>query len=1081
MVLSDISIRRPVFATVLNIVIVLIGIVAYQRLQLREYPNIDVPTISVETTWRGASAEIMETQVTKILEDSISGIEGVDYITSTTRAESSAVNVTFKLSIDPDNAAADVRDRVGRVRGQLPDEVDDPIIAKTQADATPIIYLALASESVDDMALTDVADRVVQDRLQTLPGVASAEIFGARRYAMRIWIDAQKLAGFGLTPEDINAALLSQNLEVPGGRIEGNNREFTVMTETDLRTPEQFSAIILKEGSDYLVRLGDVARVELGPEDKRVVTRHNDRPAVAIGIVKQSTANPLDVSNEVKKAMEAINPILPAGVSLTVAYDSTVFISASIESVYRTIAEAIFFVAIVIFVFLRSVRASVIPLITIPISLMGGLMLLFLLGFSLNTLTLLAFVLAIGLVVDDAIVMLENINRYVEEGMSPRAAAFKGSKEIGFAIIAMTITLAAVYAPIGMAEGRTGKLFTEFALALAGAVIVSGFIALTLTPMLCSILLKHNPKHVAEAEPWYVVRYRAILTGVLQRPKRTLTAAGVSLFITIMMVIGLNGMINIVTFGAFSERLAKQQQLVSGTLQMTSGQLQGPPPADVLAMLEAKPWYMIPLLIASKPISILQMGLPQELSPMEDRGFFIGIGFAPEGATVDYTLRYSNMIEGIYNSIPERNMHFVVVGFPVVTQMLSFIVMKDWAERDRSVAEIAQSVGGQMFGVPGLLSFPVNPPSLGQDFLNSPVTFIIQTTGTWEQLNGVVQQVMMRASQNPGLQNLRPDLALDKPELRITLNRDKVATVGANVAEVGRTLELMLGGRQVTRFKMDGEQYDVILQLDDANRRQPSDLTGIFVRNRTNEMVQLSNLVDVRETVTPKELNHFAKLRSATITANLSPGYSLGEALAFMGQTVEDIGAPGVTYDFGASSREFMESSSALIFVFVLALAFIYLVLAAQFESFIDPFVIMLSVPLAMFGALLALAFTGNTINIYSQIGLVTLIGLITKNGILIVEFANQLQEAGKEKLEAVIEASALRMRPILMTTFAMILGSLPLAIASGAGAEARQTIGWVIVGGMSIGTFFTLLVIPIVYVMISKKKVAHTDEEVAA
>lgn len=1080
MVLSDIAIRRPVFATVINLVIILMGIVAWQRLQLREYPNIDVPTISVETTWRGASAEIMETQVTKILEDSISGIEGVDYITSTTRSESSQINVTFKLTIDPDNAAADVRDRVGRVRGMLPDEVDDPIIAKTQADATPIIYLALASESISELELTDVADRVVQDRLQTLPGVASAEIYGSRRYSMRIWLDAQKMAAYGLTPEDINNALLTQNLEVPGGRIEGQNREFTVTTETDLRTPEQFRAIILKEGNDYLVRLGDIARVELGPEDVRVVARHNNRPAVAVGIVKQSTANPLEVSHAVQKAIESINPILPAGVSLSVAYDSTVFIDASINSVYHTIAEAIGFVALVIFLFLRSFRASLIPLVTIPISLLGGLIVMYMLGFSLNTLTLLAFVLAIGLVVDDAIVMLENINRYVEEGMSGRAAAFKGSKEIGFAVVAMTLTLAAVYAPIGMAEGRTGKLFTEFALALAGAVVVSGFIALTLTPMMASVLLKPKAVHTEHKDPWYVTRYAAALGAVLRHPMRTLVGAGVTFFITLMLVIGLSGITNLITFGAFSQKLASGQQLISGTLQMVSGQLQGPPPADVMKMMEDKPWYFLPLMVATRPISIMYSGLPQELSPLEDRGFFIGIGFAPEGATVDYTMRYANMIEGIYNTIPERHMHFVVVGFPVVTQMLSFIVMKDWAERDRSVAEIAQSVGGQMFGVPGLLSFPINPPSLGQDFLNSQVTFIIQTTGTWEQLNSVVGQVMMAAMQNPGLQNLRPDLELNKPELRITLNRDKVATVGANVAEVGRTLELMLGGRQVTRFKMDGEQYDVILQLDDANRRQPSDLTGIFVRNRTGEMVQLSNLVDVRETVTPKELNHFAKLRSATITANLAPGYSLGEALTFLDKTVKDIGAPGVSSDYGASSREFMESSSAIMFVFILALAFIYLVLAAQFESFIDPLVILLSVPLAMFGALLALAFTGNSINIYSQIGLVTLIGLITKNGILIVEFANQMQEKGMEKLEAVTQAAILRIRPILMTTAAMILGSVPLAIASGAGAEARQTIGWVIVGGMSIGTFFTLFVVPVVYVLLANKKTVHEDEVMA-
>ena len=1074
MKLSEISIRRPVLATVLNLVIVLMGLVAWDRLPLREYPNIDVPTISVETTWRGASAEIMETQVTKILEDSISGIEGVDYISSTTRAEASNINIVFKLDRNADTSAADVRDRVGRVRSMLPDDVDEPVIAKTQADATPIIYLALSSDSISELELTDIADRVVQDRLQTVPGVASAEIFGSRRYAMRIWINSQRLAAYQLTPEDINQALLSQNIEVPGGRIEDIEREFTVLTETDLRTPEQFSKIIVKQGEGSLVRLADVARVELAAADTRVGARHNNKPSVAIGIVKQSTANPLEVSQGITKAIESINRLIPAGVTLSTAYDSTIFIKASLHSVYTTIGEAIVCVALVILFFMRSFRASIIPLITIPVSLLGGLILMMALGFSLNTLTLLAFVLAIGLVVDDAIVMLENIARYIDLGMTPVEAAFKGSKEIGFAVIAMTLTLAAVYAPIAMAEGRTGKLFTEFALALAGAVVVSGFIALTLTPMLSSVLLRHGATGHSDHEPFYIAPYRKWLLRALEHRRLIFSLAGLTLFVSLTLTVGLAGIINTVTGNVFAERIGKLQQLVGGVVLMQSGKLQGPPPADVMAMMEAEPWYFIPLMITAKPLNVLIAGLPQELSPVEDRGYLIGVAFSPEGSTIDYTNRYAHQIEQIYSSVAEREMHFVVTGFPVVTQMVSFLALKDWSERDRSTGDIATTIGGPMFAIPGVMAFAFEPPSLGQDFLNTPVSFVVQTSGNWADLGKAVDELMSRARLNPGLMNLRSDLELNKPELRLTLNRDKVADVGADVAGVGRTLEIMMGGRQVTRFKKDGEQYDVIVQADDAQRRQPSDLTGVFVRTTRGDMIQLSNLVTVNETVTPKELNHFSKLRSATITATIAPGYSLGQALSFLDTTLKQSSIKDISADYNGNSREFVSSSSSILFVFALALIFIYLVLAAQFESFIDPLVIMIAVPLAMFGALIALWATGNTINIYSQIGLITLVGLIAKNGILIVEFANQLQEQGRNKFDAVVEASQLRLRPILMTSIATVFGALPLAFAHGAGAEARGTIGWVIVGGMTIGTFFTLFVIPGLYVVVAQKKVAQ-------
>ncbi len=1017
MKLSDISIKRPVLATVVNLIVILLGLVALDRLQVREYPKIDLPTVNISTTWMGASAEIMETQVTKTIEDAVSGIEGVDFISSTTRAEESQITINFVVSRDPDAAAADVRDRVGRVRDILPDEVDEPVITKTEADAQPIMYLPMSSTTASALEVSDIADRVVQDRLQTVSGVANVMIFGARRYSMRIWLDPDKLAAYALTPADVEAALLAQNLEIPAGRIEGANREFTVQSHTDLRTPEEFGNIIIKQSGGFLARLSNVARIELGPEDKRVLARYNGKPAVALGVVKQSTANPLDVSKGIHKAVAEITPVLPKGMDLSVAYDSTTFISASLHSVQKTIIEAMLCVGLVIFLFLRSGRAALVPMVTIPVSLLGAMLLMYALGFSLNTLTLLAFVLAIGLVVDDAIVMLENITRYIEGGLSPIQAALKGSKEIGFAVLAMTLTLAAVYAPIGLAEGRTGRLFTEFALALAGAVVVSGFVALTLTPMMCSRLL------VAHKNPsGFYLKGEIILDNITEGYKRLLNKALAKRW----LVVGL-----VVLLGAGSAGL-----------------------------------YSV---------------LPKELAPMEDRGVMLGIGFAPEGSTLDFTSRYAHMAEELYSKVDEREMYFVVTGYPVVSQMISFLRFKDWSERERSSQQIAASLAGPMFGIPGTMMFPVTPPSLGQNPQETPIKFIVQTTGTWGDLGHVLGKLMGKIGENPRIMNARPDLQPNKPQLDISLDRNKVADVGASIAEVGHTLETFLGGRNVTRFKKDGEQYDVIVQMEDTQRATPEALTKIFVRGAKGEMVQLSNLLSMEETVTPRELNHFNKLRAVTLTATLAPGYSMGEALNYLKQSVEDIGQPGISMDYGGQSREFMQSSSTIAFVFMLALAFIYLVLAAQFESFIDPLVILLSVPLAMFGALYALFLTGNSINIYSQIGLVTLVGLIAKNGILIVEFANQLQEQGREKLEAVVEAAGLRLRPILMTTAATVLGALPLAIAAGAGAESRSTIGWVIMGGMTIGTVFTLFVIPVVYVLIAQKKTAHADEAFAA
>jgi multidrug efflux pump len=699
--------------------------------------------------------------------------------------------------------------------------------------------------------------------------------------------------------------------------------------------------------------------------------------------------------------------------SVNNAYDSSIFIDRSIDNVFHAIGEAIALVILVIFVFLRSLRATLIPLVTIPVSLVGAFALMLLFGFSINTLTLLALVLAVGLVVDDAIVMLENISRYVEQGMKPFEAALKGSREIAFAVIAMTITLAAVYAPVAFQTGRTGRLFAEFALTLAGAVVVSGFVALSLSPMMSSKLLKHQASHG--------LAFRLVERAIEGLNKAYRRALGFTLTVR----------------------------------------------AAVVAVM---------FMVAGSAV-FLFFALPSELSPVEDRGFVIGIGIAPEGSTIDFTDSYAKRMEFFYGQVPVVEKFFMVVGFPVVNQAISFVKVKDWKDRDVKVQQVAGELAPKLFGaIPGILAFPITPPSLGQSPIEKPVQFVLQTSAPYSELQRAVDQFLVAVRANPRIMNLDVDLKLNKPELRVAVNRDKAADMGVDVETIGRALETMLGGRQVTRFKQNGKQYDVMVQIADAERVSPADMARIYVRARSGDMVALSNLVTIQETVAPKELNHFNKLRSATITATLAPGYTLGEALAFMQAEAAKL-PTNIINDLAGGSREYRTSTGGIYITFALAGLFIYLVLAAQFESFIDPFIIMLTVPLSMTGALLALKLTGGTLNVYSQIGLVTLIGLITKHGILIVEFANQLQERGMAKFDAVVEAAVLRLRPILMTTGAMVLGSIPLALATGAGAESRQQIGWVIVGGLLLGTFFTLFIVPTAYTLLARAHKPHDAE----
>jgi multidrug efflux pump len=1008
MKISDLCIRRPVLATVLSLSVMLIGLVSYTRLPVREYPKIDEPVVTVETVYRGASAEIIESQITKPLEDSLAGIEGVDVITSISRQENSQISVRFKLERNPDSAASDVRDRVSRVRNKLPTAIDEPVIAKVEADANPIIWIAFSSDVHSALEVTDVANRIVKPRLQTLPGAADVRVFGERKFAMRIWLDRDRLAAHNLTPQDVEDALRQQNVEVPAGRIESQSREFSVVARTDLSEPAQFAGIIVKQASGYPVRIGDLGRVEIGAASERSTVRFNGKPAVALGVIKQATANPLDLSKALRAELPKVASELPKGMRANVAYDSSIFIDRSIDSVFTTIGEAIILVLLIIFFFLRNFRATLIPLVTIPVSLIGAFALMFMLGFTINTLTLLALVLAIGLVVDDAIVVLENIYRHIEEGMPRREAAFKGAQEIGFAVVAMTITLAAVYAPVAFMTGRTGKLFVEFALTLAGAVIVSGFVALTLSPMMCSILLKHEEKHskvyvlVESFLNWMTQGYRRVLTASLNRR-------------WIVMVV-------------FA-------------------------------------------LVAVSSVFLLK-ALKSELAPVEDRGIILGVFLGPEGATLDYTDKYARQLEGIYSKTKDVERFFVVAGNPTVSQGISFVGLTDWKERKRSAGDVVKELFPKFMGIPGVLAFPIMPPSLGQSPRERPVNFVVVTSASYQELQQMTNKILGEVAKNPGFTNVDTDLKLNKPELSVSVNRDKSSDTGVQIETVGRTLETMLGGRQVTRFKRDGEQYDVIVQVADVDRTTPSDIRDIFVRAKDGSMIPLGNLVTVDETVSPRELNHFGQRRAVTITSNLMPGYTMGEALKFMEEVAARSLPPGYAIDYAGQSREFKTSSASLALTCMLALAFIYLVLAAQFESFRDPFIIMLTVPLSMTGALLALLLSGGTLNVYSQIGLVTLVGLITKHGILIVEFANQMQEKGRDLKQAVIEAAEMRLRPILMTTGAMVLGAIPLALARGAGAESRQQIGWVIVGGLLLGTLFTLFVVPTVYSLLARRRV---------
>ena len=1014
MILSDVSVTRPVFASVLSILLIAFGLVAFDRLPLREYPDIDPPVVSVETTYPGAAANVVETRITEIIEDRIAGIEGIRFVSSTSEDGRSAITVEFDIGRDVDAAANDIRDRVSAVLGDLPTEADPPEIQKVDSNEDVIMWLNLVSDRMSVPALTDYAQRYLVDRFSVLDGVARVRIGGAQVYAMRIWLDRRELAARGLTVADVENALRAENLELPAGSLESEDRQFTVRLQRAFRSPEDFARLVLARGEDgYLVRLGDVARVERSAAEDRLFFRGNGVPMVGIGIIKQSTANTLAVARAAKQQMETIRQTLPEGMALKQSYDTSVFIEGAIREVYKTLGIAIVLVVGVIYLFLGNARSTLVPAISVPVSLIATFLALMILGFSVNILTLLALVLAIGLVVDDAIVVLENIHRRMEEyGETRLVAAFRGAQQVGFAVVATTIVLVSVFAPVAFLQGDVGRLFSEFALTMAAAVAFSSLVALSLSPMLASKILPDVSRggRVTHAVDGAFGKVRRIYGRLLQ--------------------------------GALAHRW------VAGVV--------------FVAIIGGNTWLM--------------NAVPHEYAPKEDRGAFFVIVNGPEGASYRYMTEYMDEIERRMMPLVERGeVTRLLVRAPrafgnveIFNTGLVIVVLDDWHER-RSAWAIMDQVRGKLADLPGVRAFPVMRQGFGAR-VQKPVQFVIGG-GTYEELADWRDTLVAKINEdNPGLTGLDWDYKETKPQLKVIIDYDRAADLGVKVGAIGRTLETMLGSRRVTTYTDAGEEYDVILEGERYAQRTPNNVENIYVRSeRTGELIPLSNLVRLEEFADSIKLNRYNRTRAITLQANLGEGLALGEALAYLEELVRTHLPGKVIVDYKGESQDFKFAGESILFVFLLGITVVFLVLAALFESWTHPFVIMLTVPLAVAGALLGLYITGQALNIYSQIGLIMLVGLAAKNGILIVEFSNQLRDAGKPFREALVEAAEVRLRPIVMTGITTAAGSVPLLLSSGAGTETRVVIGTVILSGVLAATLFTLFVVPVAYDMLAR------------
>ena len=1012
MKISDLSIRRPVLASMLSLALVLFGAIGYTQLSVREFPDVDPPVISVSTFLPGANPQVVESAVTDILEEELSTVQGIRTLTSSSAEQFSNITIEFNLERKVEDAAQDVRDKVSRVRGRLPQDIEEPVIAKQEADAAPIMWLALSGANYDLLQLSDIADRIVKNRLQSAPGVGNIIIGGERRYSMRVWLSASELAARGLTVQDVEEAIRSRNVEIPAGRIESNRREFTVRSLGELKTPEEFSELVVSSGSGQMVKLKDLGQVELGPEEERGALRYRGAPSVGVGVVRQSKANLLSVAQTVKDALPAIRQALPPGVDIIPAYDQSIFVERSIQEAQETLLIAALLVVVIIFIFLRNFRATIIPAFAIPTSIISTFAVMYFLGFSINNLTLLALTLAIGIVVDDAIIVLENAYRHQEElHEDPVTAAINGTREIAFAVIATTISLVAVFTPLAFLKGNTGRLFNEFGIAVAGSVLISGFVALTLTPMLCAKILRVPQRH-----------------GVLYRALER----------------GFNGLA--AGYGRTLGWAIRHRLVVVG---VTLGMI-------VLA------------------VGIFR-SLKREFVPPEDRGFFFTFIIAPEGSTLEYTDGYVREAEKVFAKVPEIEHYFSITGafFGSPSRGGVFSRLRDWSERDRTVEDIIAEVSPQLFGIPGIFAFPSNPPAFGG--FGNPVQFVIQHSD-FAQLQLASDTVLARARQVKGLVNVDTDLRVNKPQLTVSFDRDRAEDLGVPVRDVASALQTLLGGREVTTFTRNNKLYDVIVQLRRQERATPADMSGIYLRGRDGKLVQLEALASVAEGVGPRELNHFNRVRSATISASLAPGFTLGEAIDSLRAISREVLPKGSATALDGESRELEESGSSLYFAFVLALLVVFMVLASQFESLVHPFTVLLAVPLAVFGALLTLWVFKSTINLYSQIGMILLIGLVTKNSILIVEYTNQLKERGLDTAAAVLEAGRIRFRPILMTSVSTIMGALPIALGLGAGSISRRPLGYAIVGGILFSTILTLYVVPVVYLLMDRAthRVAH-------
>ena len=1002
--ISELSIRRPVLATVLTIIILLFGIIGYYTLGVREYPSVDNPIISVTCSYSGANAEVIESQITEPLEQNINGIPGIRSLTSTSQQGQCRITIEFDLSVDLETAANDVRDKVSRAQRYLPRDCDPPTVSKADADATPILMVAIQSDSRSLLELSEIADLTVKEQLQTIPDVSSVQIWGEKRYSMRIWLDPVKMAAYGITPVDIKNTITSENVELPSGSIEGNSMELTLRTMGQMHTAQEFNNIILKESNGNIVRISDVGYAELGPADLKSYMKMDGVPMVGVVVIPQPGANHIEIADAVYERMEIMKKDLPDDIHYTYGFDNTKFIRASINEVKSTVYEAFILVIVIIFLFLRDWRVTLIPCIVIPVSLIGAFFVMYVAGFSINVLTMLAVVLSVGLVVDDAIVMTENIYIRIERGMNPFKAGIEGSKEIFFAVISTTITLVAVFLPIVFMEGTSGRLFREFSFVVAGSVIISSFAALTFTPMLATKILKRR-----KVQPWLYRKTEPFFNGMNDIYEKSLNA-----FMKVR-------------------------------------------------------WISIPVSIGTFALIWFLWGeIPAEMAPMEDRSQITINTRGAEGVSYEYMRDYTEEITELVDSI--------VPDAKSVTSRVSSnsgnirITLKDLAERDYTQMSVAEKLTEAVGKKTAARAFVQQQSSFGGRRGSMPVQYVIQAT-TIEKLQEVLPEFLVRVHDNPTFKMADVDLKFSSPEVRVNINRDKAGSMGTSVRDVAETLQYGLSGQRMGYFHMNGKQYEIIGQVNRQQRNTPTGVKSIYIRNDKGEMIQLDNLVEFVENVAPPKLYHYNRFLSATISAGLAEGKTIGDGLDEMDKIAEEVLDDTFRTALAGDSKEFRESSSSLMFALILALVLIYLILAAQFESFKDPLIIMLTVPLAIAGALIFMYYSDITMNIFSQIGIIMLIGLVAKNGILIVEFANQKQENGEEKMEAIISASLQRLRPILMTSVSTMLGLLPLAIATGEGANQRIAMGTAVIGGMAVSTILTMYIVPAIYSYISTER----------